>query len=244
MNFSSIHREFSSKLGFIESSLGLGDFPRIQGGESLAIAREEIKNGRPAYLKATKGGRNLMVYLKPEQDGVISASVVPGLHYVTSHGLGIHVGTSDRLESFASILRNGFISPAPENNVSLLTSNHEEEKWRSGYPVERYVLKSYMGRDNVQDRGEVIGDSLRLILWSGFSGFNNAKVSERGIGGDTRSVWRCPTTDLEGVIVTSPRSNWDKRVSFYENLYNEKQLLAPIDVYDLDGRHVRIGRGE
>jgi len=213
-------------LGLLESNFALGDFPRIQRGESLVIARKEVGEGRPAYLKAKKGGKDLMVYLNPERNGVVTARVVPGLHYVTSHGLGRYVGTSDRLQSFASILRNGFESPTPEDNVVLLTLNHKEEKWRAGYPVERNVYRSYMRKDNVQDRGEVMGDSLRVVLWSGFVGFNNSIVSVRGVG---------------GVVVTAPGSDWRRRVEFYTRLYEDKQLLAPIELYDVHGRHERIG---
>lgn len=242
MDFSRLHKEFSTDLGFFEGNFGLHDFPKIESGEPLAVARQEIAEGRPAYLKATKGDRNLMVYLKPEREGVVTARVVPGLHYVTSHGLGIYVGHSDRLESFASILTNGFVSPAPGDNVVLLTSNYVDEKWQSGYPVENCASKDYMGKGNTQEKGEVKGDSLRIVLWSGFSGFNNAKVSKSGVGGDIRPVWRCPTTDLEGVVVTAPGSNWGKRVDFYRSLYEHEQLLAPIDLYDVNGRHEHIGK--
>ncbi len=242
MYFSRLHKEFSRNLGLFESNFGLGDFPRIQMGESLAIARKEVEEGRPAYLKAKKGDRNLMVYLRPERSGVVTASVVPGLHYVTSHGLGRELGTSSRLDSFASILKKGFDSPTAEDNVFLLTDNHEEERWRTGYPVDHNAHDvSYMGNRNVQDRGEVVGDSLRIVLWSGFWGFNTAKINPTGIKGNVRVVWATPTTDLEGVVVTAPGSNWGKRVDFYKSLYEHQQLLAPIDLYNVNGDHERIG---
>lgn len=241
MIFSGLTKEFSTNLGFVESHLSIGNFPIIEQGESLRIARGEVAQGRPAYLKANKNSKDLMVYLNPEDGGVVTASVVPGLHYVNSHGLGRRLGTTDRLESFVGILKSGFTSPSAEHNVYMLTNNHLDERWKAGYPVGGDSYRSYMGRDNVQDRGWVIGDSLRVVLWSGFVGFNDSRVSERGIVGNIRIVWATPTTDLEGVVVTAPGSDWDARISFYQRLYNENRLLAPIDVYDVRGNHIRIG---
>ncbi|HBD02327.1 MAG: hypothetical protein UX38_C0003G0047 [Microgenomates group bacterium GW2011_GWC1_46_16] len=242
MSFQGLGREFSKNLSFFESGLG-GVFPAIERGKALEIARQEIAEGRPAYLKAKKDSQALMVYVEPRRDGLVWASVVPALHFVTSHGLGRHQGTTDRVESFAEILRQGFRSPTGENNALLLTPGYGEEKWKSGYPREKingYFGGWYMTKQNAQDRGANKGDSLRVVLWSGFYAENRVKVQKGGIQKNSTCVDGTSIGYVEGVVVTAPGSDWRQRIEYYRNLYREQRLHAPLEIFDVQGQRVRV----
>lgn len=239
-----LSKEFSRALGFWESVLDRREFPVIERGKALTIARKKIMEGRPAYLRASKDSQKLMVYLEPIKNGLVQASVVPALHFITSHGLGRQIGTSDRLESFAEILKRGFDSPTVEQNAYMLTSKYNLERWQTGYPYqsESELYGWPTRKQNSQDRGEVVGDSLRVVLWSGFYGyihessFEYSKETEQ----NTIAVWDTPVGYVEGVVVTSPGSNWGQRVEFYQKLHKDRNLIAPIDIYDVRGNRVRV----
>lgn len=215
--------EFSRSLGDEELrqavSMGL---PQIVGGNELTIARRTVIEGRQAFVRGRYDERDVMVSLEPT-DQAVDAFVTPALHFISGA-----VSGGNKLDDFIGIMQAGFVNTTMRPyNAYLLTSRYMEQ-------LRATVQGGYMGLISELSQPDLAGDSLRILLWSGFS----ASYIDPLYHGDLRlgCVVRTAVDDLQGIALVAEGEDFDERVERYRGIYSQNKLIAPLYVVDAGGK--------